>query len=188
MSTNYLDKTDSYLYINSVIRFSVQNLQEALATYVRQKMDEKNLSTYEVERRSGGDITHGSVWNILNQRVTDVKARTLRALAKGLGVSEDELFAVARGKSLNGTEAFDSEISAMFRGLAELSDEDKAELLSTVKMLAAEVQRRTQKIPVSKVMKSGPQAGRAYDAVAGIPKSVKDTQRKRRRPASKKST
>ncbi|MET0625724.1 MAG: hypothetical protein ABW250_22505 [Pyrinomonadaceae bacterium] len=149
-------------------------------------MDEKNLSTYEVERRSGGDITHGSVWNILNQRVADVKAGTLRALAKGLGVSEDEVYAVARGKSLNGTEAFDSEISSMFRGLAELSDEDKAELLSTVRMLAAEIQRRTQKIPVSKVTKNGPQAGRAYDAVAGITKSVKDTQKKRHKSSSKK--
>jgi transcriptional regulator with XRE-family HTH domain len=166
----------------------VRNLQEALAAYVRQKMDEKNLSTYEVERRSGGDITHGSVWNILNQRVADVKAGTLRALAKGLGVSEDEIFAVARGKLLNGAEAFDSELAAMFRGLAELSDEDKAELLSTVRMLAAEVQRRTQKLPRSKVTKNGPQLGRVYDAVAGIPKSVKSMKKKQPKTSSKKNT
>ncbi len=57
-------------------------------------------------------------------------------------MSEDEIFAVARGKSLNGAEVFDSEIAVLFNGFDELSDEDKLELLATVKMLANEVQRR----------------------------------------------
>lgn len=57
-------------------------------------------------------------------------------------MSEEEIFAVARGKSLSEPEAFDSEIFVLFKGFDELSDKDKAELLATVRMLSAEIQRR----------------------------------------------
>lgn len=146
MSTNTLDRTDSHLDIKSVIRFDVQNLQATLADFVREKMDEQNLSTYDVERRSGGAITHGSVWNILNQRVKDVKAGTLRALAKGLGVSEEEVFDAARGKEPvkdSGLES-DNELAALFYEYKELADDDKEELRAVMEMVRQEIRRRKQ--------------------------------------------
>jgi transcriptional regulator with XRE-family HTH domain len=66
----------------------------------------------------------------------------LRAIARGLGVPEEEVFAAAQGRARSESEVFDSEIYVMFRGFDELSDEDKADLLGTIRMLAAEVQRR----------------------------------------------
>ncbi|HEY0545273.1 MAG TPA: helix-turn-helix transcriptional regulator [Pyrinomonadaceae bacterium] len=145
MSTNFLDKTDNMLVINSVIRFSVQDRQADLAKYVRQKMDEQNLSTYDVERRSGGTVTHGTVWNILNQRVKDVKSSTLSALAKGLGVSVDEVFNVYRGGSANGDNMLEEEIGVLFYGWDEADEAAKAETLAAIRMIAETFQRRRNK-------------------------------------------
>lgn len=142
MSTNLLDNTDNLLVINSVICFSVQDRQADLARFVRQKMDDLNLSTYDVERRSGGAITHGSVWNILNQRVKDVKSGTLSALAKGLGISEEELFDVYRGKQPAGDGVLEEEIGVLFYGWAEADEAAKAETLAAIRMIAESFQRR----------------------------------------------
>jgi transcriptional regulator with XRE-family HTH domain len=62
-------------------------------------MNEKELNYRQVAERSGGLISHTTVFDVVNLRSKDVKAKTLRGLAKGLGVSEDEIFSVARGKS-----------------------------------------------------------------------------------------
>jgi transcriptional regulator with XRE-family HTH domain len=135
---------------------------ESLADYVRRIRQAKGLSTTDVERQSrqGGlkGISDAYVTRIENEYVTNVSTDKLRALAKGLGVSEDEIFAVARGKSLAAPEVFDSEIYVMFRGFDELSDEDKADLLSTIRMLAAEVQRRRPKGGEKSGGKSAPQS------------------------------
>lgn len=124
-----------------------QGKLEDLADFVRRARNEKGLSLRDVENKSGGAISKGYVGQIENRSVLgqSVTPQKLRALARGLGVSEDEVFAKARGKSLSAPEAFDSEVYVMFRGFDELSDEDKADLLGTVRMLAAEVQRRRPK-------------------------------------------
>jgi hypothetical protein len=59
-----------------------------------------------------------------------------------LGISEEIIFAAARGKSLGDSESFDSEIAVLFSGYESLSEKDKAELLSSVRLVAAEIQRR----------------------------------------------
>lgn len=102
MSTTFY-KTEFRSFIRRGRCFVVATLQDDLAEFVRRKMEEQNLSTYDVARQSGGVITHAAVWGILNSQSKDVKVGTLRALAKGLKVSEDEIFAVIRGKSLNDT-------------------------------------------------------------------------------------
>jgi transcriptional regulator with XRE-family HTH domain len=117
---------------------------EGLADYVRRVRFEKGFSLLDVQRNSRNQIA-GSYVSRIENGIADadgVTPKKLQALAVGLQVSEEEIFAVARGKSLAAPEAFDSEIYVMFRGFDELSDEDKADLLSTIRMLAAEVQRR----------------------------------------------
>ena len=111
---------------------------------MRRVRNEKGMSQRDVEIKSGNRISKGYIGQIENREVLghSVTPQKLQALAVGLGVSEDEVFAVARGKSLAIPEVFDSEIYVMFRGFDELSDEDKADLLGTIRMLAAEVQRR----------------------------------------------
>ena len=75
---------------------------ESLAELVRRRMKELNdLSTYDVARLSRGRVSNGTVWNILNERVRDVKADTLKALARALQVSEEELHGAARGVALS---------------------------------------------------------------------------------------
>lgn len=117
---------------------------EDLADYLRRVRNEKGVSQRDVEVKSGNRISKGYIGQIENREVLghSVTPQKLQALAVGLGVSEDEIFAVARGKPLSQPEVFDSEIYVMFRGFDELSDEDKADLLGTIRMLAAEVQRR----------------------------------------------
>ncbi|MDQ1610308.1 MAG: hypothetical protein QOG00_239 [Pyrinomonadaceae bacterium] len=118
--------------------------KEDLSDYVKRIRFEKGLSQRDVEIKSGGEISKGYIGQIENRTVLghSVTPQKLQALSVGLGVGEDEIFAVARGKTLNSAESFDSEIAVLFKGFDELSDEDKLELLATVKMLANEVQRR----------------------------------------------
>jgi len=68
-----------------------------LPDYIRRIRSEKGLSTADVEKKSGFTVTDGYVSHIENGRVRNVSPEKLRALSKGLGVSEDEIFAVARG-------------------------------------------------------------------------------------------
>lgn len=70
---------------------------ESLSDYVRRVRSEKRLSTLDVERNSGNRITDGYVSQIENGYVKNVSPEKLQALARGLAVSEEEIFAVARG-------------------------------------------------------------------------------------------
>lgn len=75
---------------------------ETLPDYVRRIRIEKRLSTVDVEKQSGNRISDSYVTRIENGYVKNVSPEKLQALAKGLGVTEDEIFAVVRGKSLIG--------------------------------------------------------------------------------------
>lgn len=131
------DANDRYFAVN-------KKRGEGLADYVRRVRNEKGLSLLDVQRNSRNQIA-GSYVSRIENGIADAEGVTpkkLQALAKGLAVSEDEVFDVARGKSLSSNGAFDSAIAALFDGFAELSDKDKLEMLPTVKMLANEIQRR----------------------------------------------
>lgn len=84
---------------NTLIRNPVLHsfMRETLQEYVRRVMLEKGLSGYTVERDSGSQISQSQVNRIQNGEVSNPSATKLKALAKGLSVSESELFAVARG-------------------------------------------------------------------------------------------
>lgn len=133
---------------NIIFRGVSRKHDDDLANYLREKLtDVPGLTLRGIEEQSGGEITHSYLSKLLSGAASNPSRDKLRAIARGLGVSEDEVFAAARGKSLSAPEVFDSEIFVMFKGFEELSDEDKAELLGTIRMLAAEVQRRRPKKP-----------------------------------------
>lgn len=71
--------------------------QETLAQYVARVISEKNLRHHEVKEISGGEITDGYVRGIMTGKARNPSVDKLKALALGLGVSEDEIFRVARG-------------------------------------------------------------------------------------------
>jgi transcriptional regulator with XRE-family HTH domain len=60
-------------------------------------MEEKQLSSRDVEARSQGKIADAYVLKIKKGITTNPTVSKLQALAVGLGVSEDEIFKIARG-------------------------------------------------------------------------------------------
>jgi transcriptional regulator with XRE-family HTH domain len=68
-----------------------------LADFVRETMRRKHLTIRDVEQRSGGQITHSYVNKIKNGYGTNPSPAMIKALARGLGESEETLFAVVRG-------------------------------------------------------------------------------------------
>lgn len=70
-----------------------------LADFVRERMAEKNLSTYDVQKASGNQISAATVTKIINRDIRSNGIETLTALASGLGESADTLINIARGLS-----------------------------------------------------------------------------------------
>lgn len=132
------------LNIHSAKQFDVQNGREALAEYVRRLMEERNWSTYDVVRESGGLITsNGTVWNVVNLRVKDVKERTLRGLAKAFKLPEPNIFEVYYGKKRFGEADLedDEEVAALFYKYKNLTEEDKKEIRRLISVVDREIDR-----------------------------------------------
>lgn len=144
------NKTGGTYNVRGSKQFGVKTEQESLADYVRRVIRDKDLSYRKVAIQSGGKVSHATVSDIINGNQRDLKTETLRGLAKGLGVSEEEIFAVARGKTLDTEEAFTGEFAVLFKGFHDLSPEDQAEMRAMVRMLATEVERRRPRNPPSK--------------------------------------
>lgn len=130
--------------IHSAKQLDVQNGREALAEYVRRLMEERNWSTYDVVRESGGLITsNGTVWNVANLRVKDVKEKTLRGLAKAFKVPDIEVFEVYYGKKKVGEDELedDEEVAALFYKYKKLTEEDKKEIRRLISIVDREIDR-----------------------------------------------
>lgn len=121
--------------------FVVNTGRESLADYVRRLRGEKRLSLADVAQLSGGQITRSHISRIENGELTNVGLDKLRALAKGLGVDEEEIFAVARGvRSVTEDDlADDEEIAALFYKYKNLTDEEKRELRRLIRALDREI-------------------------------------------------
>jgi transcriptional regulator with XRE-family HTH domain len=99
--------------------------QESLADFVRRVRNDKKLSLMKVRVQSGYELATSYISRIENGQVTNVGLEKLRALAKGLGVSEDEVFAVARGKSLQQAEVVDAEMALFASRVKKLTAQQK---------------------------------------------------------------
>lgn len=115
--------------------------QERLPDYVRRVRNEKGFSLSKVEKNSGGEIDASYVNRIENDLIRNVTPEKLSALAKGLEVSEDEIFAVARGKSLEpmtptdfytALQAMGVEQFQAYGGVESLTDEDRREIIAVI--------------------------------------------------------
>jgi transcriptional regulator with XRE-family HTH domain len=153
MSTSFY-KSSTALSVNPAIHFVVQDLQ-GLAAYVSEKMQRQNLSLHDVAKRSGRRISHATVANVVNATSKEVKASTLAGLAKGLGVSEDEIVAVARGKANQPMtlERFVSELQSLgvedfnpAKGMKSLTPADMEEILAVVRAtVKTMIEQKTKK-------------------------------------------
>lgn len=77
--------------------------KQDLADFIRAVMNEKNLSTYDVQKRSRNAITAATVTKILNREIKSSGVDTLVGLAVGLGVGVEELLNIVRGVSARPT-------------------------------------------------------------------------------------
>jgi transcriptional regulator with XRE-family HTH domain len=164
MSTNIFDRT-----LNKIDTRSGEETgdSEDLRQYVKRTLKLKRLSLRDVQRRSGGDITQGYVGAIIKGTNSNLTVDKLKALARGLGVDEDEIFLVARGaqgqreararlsdqaQALSILELLqktvsDVEMLEILSLLAQLSPTSRGAVFKVVKRLA----RMEQKVDRSKV-------------------------------------
>jgi transcriptional regulator with XRE-family HTH domain len=129
---------------NFVHNYAMSVLQETvnLSDFVRQVMQAKSLTTRDVEKASGKAITHSYVNKIKNGDAKNLSTAILQGLAKGLGVSEEEIFSIVRGKErepdtkINNTFEL---LSLKFSGIKSSKNRARAEVL--VEMLDRELER-----------------------------------------------
>jgi transcriptional regulator with XRE-family HTH domain len=136
---------------NITLRGVSRKHDEELADYLRQKLNE-GATLRGIEERSEGGITHSYLSKLLSGAASNPSRDKLKAIALGLGVPEDEVFAAAQGRTRSDSEVFNSEIYLMLKGYDELLDTDKTELLPTVRMLSAEIRRRRLKASKDKAV------------------------------------
>lgn len=73
---------------------------EKLRAFIEEVIEKEGLTVAEIERRSGGQITDSYIFNIRNGKTKSVGVEKLNALAKGLGVSNVDLFRIASGEDI----------------------------------------------------------------------------------------
>jgi|SRR5215467_14777175 len=73
---------------------------EQLRAYVREVMDKKGLTEWEIQKRSKDKIKDSYIRDILSGKTKSIGVDKLNALAEGLGVDGLELYRVASGGHL----------------------------------------------------------------------------------------
>jgi transcriptional regulator with XRE-family HTH domain len=108
---------------------------ETLAEYVRRVRNAKNLSLSDVERgssRHGGKIAGSYVSRIENGHNNSPGPEKIKALARGLGVPEEELAAVAMGRAPKTEgDAREARLVARFRQLSPARQDDILKIVDT---------------------------------------------------------
>jgi transcriptional regulator with XRE-family HTH domain len=125
--------------------------QETLSDFVRRVASEKDLTYREVARRSG--LSSPSISDIISGKTRNIKSSTIPALAKGLGVTEEEILAVIGGRPLDYKEPLD-EVKVLFNGWAEASDEDRQATMELIRMIAEGFQKKRRRSTKAKSAKS----------------------------------
>lgn len=129
------------LYVRNAIHNVVTSNQEKISDFVRRIASEKSLSYRKIAEKSGGLITHSTVSDVINERVKNLSAQTITGLAKGLGVTELEIFDIVRGKTPNNETVLDEQfenLSLKFSGLPP-SKKERAQAL--IELMDREIER-----------------------------------------------
>ncbi|HKS41157.1 MAG TPA: helix-turn-helix domain-containing protein [Blastocatellia bacterium] len=77
---------------------------ESLGEYLKRIMSEKRLTMIDVQERSDKKITDAYIANLVKGIASNPSVDKLKALAVGLGEPEEDVFKIARGVPLDGTE------------------------------------------------------------------------------------
>lgn len=113
---------------------------ENLADFVRRVANEKGLSFREVARRGG--LSGPAISDIVSGKTQQVKASTISAIARGLGVSEEEVFAIYRGKSPSDDPEYKNwQYAALFDDAKRLTPEQMTKFETIMEIARREVAR-----------------------------------------------
>lgn len=115
--------------------------QESLPDYLRRVWKEKGISSYEVERRSNFTISQSYAARIRNGHIANPSATKLKALAKGMGVPESELFAVARGVKSDQIEIVNDRLLSIAFEYEGMPKKKKQKADYMIEMLEREIKR-----------------------------------------------
>jgi transcriptional regulator with XRE-family HTH domain len=118
----------------------VTDKNNPLQDYVRRLISEKDLNYRQVARRSRGLISHGTVYDIISGRNLNPSLSSLRGLARGLGVTEMELFAGAMGKPVE-KNTIDERLRLIGVKFAELPDKQRIDAEALLRALERVVER-----------------------------------------------
>lgn len=123
--------------LSSTLMAKAQETSEELADYVRRIRTSKGLSLNDVAnkaRQKGKQISSGYVSQIENRYIVSVTTIKLQALAAGLDISEEEVFAVARGRA----ESDELQLNEMrlLEYFRQLSPESQDALLTYAEMMS----------------------------------------------------
>jgi transcriptional regulator with XRE-family HTH domain len=105
MSMHICNKSLPIRIVDYDKRFVVDKQQhESLADFVSRVRNEKGFSLSKVEANAAGEIDSSYISRVENGHIKNVSPEKLKALARGLQVSEDEIFDRARNKKRIGEE------------------------------------------------------------------------------------
>jgi transcriptional regulator with XRE-family HTH domain len=113
----------------------ISRAADSLRDYIRRIMFDNSLTFKRVAEQSRGEISTGGLNDLLKGRTVNPTIGTLKALAKGLGVTEEEIFAVALGRPLAEESANETRLLAKFRALPA---DRQADVLRIVDALQSE--------------------------------------------------
>ncbi len=106
---------------------------------MRQLISEKNLNYRQVAYKSRGMISHSTVYDIIAGRNTNPSLSSLRGLAKGLGITEEEMFAAATGKTLEKS-SIDNRLALIGLKFPQLTDEQRIDAEALLRALERAVE------------------------------------------------
>jgi transcriptional regulator with XRE-family HTH domain len=149
MSSTILRKCSDIFHKRNIayVKRSIVNNRrhENLSDFIRRIRREKELPLEQVVRNSGNLIAGSYINRIENGLVANPSTAKLKAIAKGLGISDEEIFAVARGKALDETSLESANLRAFLADVERLNPVDKAYFMETLKIFHNEVRARLEK-------------------------------------------
>ena len=118
----------------------VKEKKGSFADWVRCLIRDKDLTIRKVADLSGDNLHYATVNRILNEGLDNITVRTIRGLAKGLGVPPDEVFRRAYGNFKT-----ENRINALAFNYENLSESDRREIDSLLKVVENEIEMRRTK-------------------------------------------
>lgn len=152
----------------------VSSERENLGDYLRRVISEKNLTYRQVAERSGGRISHAAISDIISGKTKEIKSSTITALARGLGVPEEEIFAVIRGKSPTDDPDYKNwKYAALFDDAKRLTPEQMEKFENIMEIARREVTRMLEEQEKESLRRSGRVRGIIKDETAPRAKEKK---------------